>query len=66
ATQDWFWDDEGSAHAATINAAAEAGLAGGTGGGAYSPRAGVRRDQMATFLARTLQLFVQAGAPLPR
>jgi beta-xylosidase len=66
ATQDWFGDDEGSAHAAAINAAAGAGIAGGTGGGTYSPRAAVRRDQMATFLARSLQLFVQAGAPLPR
>jgi hypothetical protein len=66
ATQDWFYDDETSAHQAAINAAAEAGLAGGNGSGLYAPRTPVRRDQMATFLSRTLQVFVAAGAPLPR
>jgi hypothetical protein len=54
-SQDWFYDDTGSAHEANINAAASAGLTSGNGSGAYSPKAAVRRDQMATFLARTLQ-----------
>lgn len=63
--QDWFFDDETSAHQANINAAATAGLASGNGLGAYSPQATVRRDQMGTFLARLLQAFVTAGAPLP-
>jgi hypothetical protein len=65
AGQDWFFDDTGSAHEANINAAATAGLASGNGFGAYSPKAMVRRDQMGTFLARLLQSFVVAGAPLP-
>jgi hypothetical protein len=63
--QDWFTDDQSSAHQANIDAAASAGLTNGNGLGAYSPGATVRRDQMATFLARTLQAFVVAGAPLP-
>lgn len=65
ATQDWFYDDRGSVHEPNINAAASAGLAGGNGTGAFSPSAPMRRDQMATFVARMLQAFVVDGAPLP-
>jgi GH43 family beta-xylosidase len=61
---DWFYDDGGT-HEPNINAAAEAGLATGTGGGAYSPGVTVRRDQMASFLSRMLELFVEAGASTP-
>jgi hypothetical protein len=63
---DWFGDDGASGgHQANINAAATAGLAGGTSAGAYSPDRTVRRDAMASFLARVLDLFVDDGAGLP-
>jgi hypothetical protein len=59
---DWFFDDETSPHEANVNAAAGAGLASGSGGGGYSPNGTVRRDQMASFLARLLEVYVEAGA----
>lgn len=63
---DFFWDDEqATAHKGNIDAATAAGLASGAGDGRYAPDATVRRDQMASFLGRTLELFVEAGAPLP-
>jgi hypothetical protein len=62
---DWFYDDDASVHEPAINAAATAGLAGGTGGGGYTPNAGVRRDQMASFLSRLLEAYVRAGAQVP-
>lgn len=58
---DRFADDDASVHAANIDKIAEAGLAGGTATGAFSPTAPVQRGQMATFLARTLDLFVAEG-----
>jgi hypothetical protein len=33
--------------------------------GTYGPSGTVRRDQMGSFLARTLDLFVDDGARLP-
>ena len=66
ATANWFFDDDSSAHQDNINALASAGVATGNGFGAYHPSTQVRRDQMATFLARTLQVFVDHGAPTPR
>jgi beta-xylosidase len=65
AAQDWFLDDAGSAHEASINAAASIGLASGTGAGSYAPTATVRRDQMASFLARLLTRYVADGARTP-
>jgi hypothetical protein len=64
---DWFGDDAGTGgHQANINAAASSGLAGGTSPGAYSPDRTVKRDAMASFLARVLDLYVDdAGAQLP-
>ncbi|MEX2659950.1 MAG: FG-GAP-like repeat-containing protein [Acidimicrobiales bacterium] len=62
----YFSDDNGHAHESNINKAAAAGLTGGGTGGRYLPNAPVRRDQMASFLARTLDvLVVEAGAQLP-
>lgn len=52
ASQDYFRDDD--QHEADINRLAEAGIVQGTSAGTYSPRDGVRRDQMASYLARTL------------
>jgi hypothetical protein len=51
-TADYFGDD--ALHEADINRLAAAGIVQGTSPGVYSPRIGVRRDQMASYLARTL------------
>ena len=65
-TRDYFGDDGGAgAHEANINAAAAAGLASGTSATSYTPNATVRRDQMASFLARVLEFYVERDAPLP-
>jgi SpoIID/LytB domain protein len=63
---DWFHDDEDSVHQDAINRLAEEGVVAGTSVGFYEPRATTRRDQMATTLARSLDLVVErTGAPLP-
>ncbi len=64
-TADIFSDDETSPHEGNINAAASAGLAAGAGGGGYAPDLTVRREQMASFLARVLELYVEHGTALP-
>jgi len=53
AEEDYFSDD-GQYHEAEINRLAAAGVVQGTSTGVYSPRNAVRRDQMASYLARTL------------
>ena len=55
---DAFSDDDGNAHEARIDQAAAAGFTGGLAPGAYGPDAPVRRDSMATFLARVLDRLV--------
>jgi hypothetical protein len=60
-TRDWFPDDNGSTHEANTNKAAEAGFAAGRADGTYAPNNVVTRDQMASFLARVLDLFVEDG-----
>ena len=52
-TTDYFSDD-GQYHEADINRLADAGVVQGTAPATYSPRNSVRRDQMASYLARTL------------
>jgi hypothetical protein len=62
----YFLDDDGSPHEASVNRAAAHGLTGGSAGGSYRPAAAVARDQMASFLARLLDLLVvEAGARPP-
>jgi hypothetical protein len=61
-----FVDDDGTAHEANINKAAGAGIAGGTEFGYFSPLADVSRAQLASFLARTLDLLVQDGVAAAR
>jgi len=56
-TVDYFADDNGNVHELAINVAAQLNLASGTAPGAYSPGLVVRRDQMASFLVRTLDLL---------
>jgi hypothetical protein len=51
---DAFDDDDRSAHQASIDKAADAGLTGGVGPRTYAPERTVRRDQMASFLIRLL------------
>jgi hypothetical protein len=55
---DYFADDAGNVHEPRINQAAAAGFTGGAGNGGYNPAVPVRRDQMATFLARVLDRLV--------
>jgi hypothetical protein len=61
ASQDYFSDDNGNTHEDNINKAAEAGFAGGRADGTYGPNDIVVRDQMASFLARVLDLLVEGG-----
>lgn len=53
---DYFGDDEGSPHEDNINRIAEAGVTLGVEEGVFEPNGWVPRDQMASFLARALQL----------
>ena len=55
-TQDRFSDDSSSPHEADINRLAASGTTGGCGPGRFCPRGSVTREQMASFLARALDL----------
>ena len=66
ATSTDYYDDDGGVHQASINAVTAQGIANGTGTRSYDPVSPVRRDQMASFLARTLDILVGEGrAQLP-
>lgn len=66
ARQDYFTDDNGTTHEPNINRAAEAGFTGGASDGTYRPERSVKREQMASFTARLLDLLVEAdGAAVP-
>jgi spore germination protein YaaH len=56
ATGDHFTDDGSSIHEDSINRLAEAGITVGCGPGRFCPNGTVRRDEMASFLARALDL----------
>lgn len=61
-----FADDDGSVHEHNINAVAAAGIAAGFADGTFRPAQAVRRDQIASFIARTLDALVVDGrATLP-
>jgi hypothetical protein len=64
---DAFRDDDGTVHEGSIDRAAAAGLAAGTGTGtSYAPSVAVRRDQMASFVTRVLDDLVRSGrSPVP-
>jgi hypothetical protein len=51
----------GTDNEAAINALANAGVVQGIGGGLYDPTGSVTRGQMASFLARYLQVLVDGG-----
>lgn len=55
-TSDYFTDDDGSTHEPDINSLAQAGLTSGCSATQYCPGSGVTRAQLATFLARILDL----------
>ena len=61
ASRDFFPDDEGSVHEDNINRLAAAGITEGFDDGTYGPRLAVTREQMASFLARALDLDPVAG-----
>ncbi|MTV23968.1 hypothetical protein FTX61_00820 [Nitriliruptoraceae bacterium ZYF776] len=52
---DAFDDDDGSVHERNIDAGAAAGLIEGRGDRVFAPNGDVRRDQLASFLARTIE-----------
>jgi hypothetical protein len=58
---DAFGDDDGDTHEANIDRLVETGLALGVAPGRYAPNTDVRREQMATFIARVLDLGVELG-----
>jgi hypothetical protein len=60
ASRDYFDDDNGHVLEPFINKSAEAGFTVGRNG-RYEPNGQVLRDQMAAFLARTLDLLVDEG-----
>ncbi len=62
---DAFSDDNGTKHEDNTNKAAAAGFAAGVGGSSYAPERFVQRDQMASFLARVLDLLVEDGLAEP-
>jgi hypothetical protein len=64
-TTDYFADDSGHTHELGINQITEALVSGGTADGGYAPGGLVRRDQMASFLARVLAAAVEAGRTAP-
>jgi glucose/arabinose dehydrogenase len=56
ASQDYFTDDDGTAHEANINRIAKAGITTGCAGTRFCPNRDVNRGEMATFLDRALDL----------
>ena len=62
---DAFDDDKGSPHEPAIDALSGRRVVAGTGFRTYAPSSPVRRDQMASFLARQLGALVDAGLASP-
>ena len=59
--RDYFRDDAGSAFEDDINRIAHAGVTTGCGARLYCPQTVVKRDQMATFLVRALDVPATSG-----
>lgn len=55
-SRNYFWDDNGNPFEADINALAASGITQGCASGRFCPHDPVRREQMASFLARGLKL----------
>lgn len=60
-----FFDDDAGVHETNISVAAAKGLVAGTGGRTFAPAATLRRDQMASFLVRLLDLLVDEEGVIP-
>jgi hypothetical protein len=58
---DYFSDDDGTAHEDNINLVASVGIVQGFPDGDYRPGANIRRDQMASFLMRSLDFIAVEG-----
>ena len=61
---DAFTDDNGSDNEAAINSLAAEGVVVGTGGGLYDPDGTVTRGQMASYIARFLEVLNDADVSL--
>ncbi|MDH3499866.1 MAG: glycoside hydrolase family 99-like domain-containing protein [Acidimicrobiia bacterium] len=64
-SDDFFIDDTGSTHEANINLIAANGITVGCAASVYCPGDPVRRDQMASFLARATGLVDPVEPPVP-
>ena len=62
---DAFDDDNGHAHEANIDNAAALGIASGVTADAFRPNNAVRRDQMATFVAQSIEAITGEELPTP-
>lgn len=58
----WFGDTDASVHRPAIDVGRDLGILRGVGGGDYDPATVTRRDQIASFLARTLDALGRAEA----
>jgi hypothetical protein len=58
---DYFADDDGTTHEDNINRVASVGIVQGFPDGDYRPGADIRRDQMASFLMRSLDYVATEG-----
>jgi hypothetical protein len=65
AATDVFTDDDGSVHEPAIDALVSLGVVTGVGPATYDPEGLVRREQMAAFLARSVDLLVEEGIVPP-
>jgi hypothetical protein len=63
--RDRFRDDDGSVHERNVNKGAEAGFVEGTSSTTFAPSDPVRRDQLASFVVRTLDRMVGDGYASP-
>ena len=61
----YFDDDTGNTHERCINGLADLAIASGTGPGVYAPASNVTRSQMAGFITRAMDLFVDLGVAQP-
>ena len=59
----WYHDTEGSTHAGTIDRARDLGLVSGVARVRFDADGSLRRDQMASVLARTLDALEREGVP---
>jgi hypothetical protein len=59
AATDYFTDDTGLVHEPAINKLAGEGVVTGTSAGTFTPSASTRRDQMASMVARALDLAME-------